>query len=364
MEQQNKRGSFVVIICLLFAWCHVFGASLAFAEETTDPAGAAGFTYNIEYPDNQTSDKGYYDLLMKPSQSQTVSIELINPSKQPVTVLVGLNGAKTNKNGVVEYGDNSIDTDPSLKFDFEELVKGPESVTIEPGTSKKAEFEIKMPKTSYDGIVLGGIQLIRDDSKDKKEKVTGSQVKNKYMYIVGMTLRNSDKKVTPALELNKVYGEQFNYQNTIYVNYSNVNAAMLEDMSTEVQIMKKGSKTVLYETKKTDMRMAPNTHIDFPVSMNGEKMVAGEYTANILVTGADNIREEWTKDFTITKEEADQFNQRDVGLIEEKGVNWTLILSIAVGSVLFIIVAYTLITNIANKKKQGNKGKSTKRKRK
>lgn len=148
MEQQNKRGSFVVIICLLFAWCHVFGASLAFAEETTDPAGAAGFTYNIEYPDNQTSDKGYYDLLMKPSQSQTVSIELINPSKQPVTVLVGLNGAKTNKNGVVEYGDNSIDTDPSLKFDFEELVKGPESVTIEPGTSKKAEFEIKMPKTS------------------------------------------------------------------------------------------------------------------------------------------------------------------------------------------------------------------------
>ncbi|MHC5228870.1 WxL protein host-binding domain-containing protein [Enterococcus sp. LJL99] len=59
----------------------------------------------------------------------------------------------------------------------------------------------------------------------------------------------------------------------------------------------------------------------FPVSMQGESMVSGEYTAKILVKGDNGINENWIEDFTITKEEADKYNERDIGLYEEKTTN-------------------------------------------
>ena len=140
-----------------------------------------------------------------------------------------------------------------------------------------------------------------------------------------MLLQETDKEVKPALEFNQVRVGQSNYKNSVYIDYSNKEAQFVNNMTTEVQISKKGENLVKYEHKQSAMRMAPNSFIAFPVSMNGERMEAGDYTAHILVTADDGIKEEWTKDFTITKDEADKFNERDVGLVQEKGFDWKLI---------------------------------------
>lgn len=325
--------------------------SHAEGEENSDVAGATGFTYSITFPDNQIQkDLGYFKLQMNPGQNQQISIALSNPGTEKVTIDVKLNGAKTNQNGVIEYGESTIENDPSLQFDFTDVVTGPESVELAPGETKNLDLTIQMPETGFDGVLAGGIQLMRADQNGTTSNEGGSKIINQYAYVVGVVLQESENPLTPDLELNSVKAGQSNYRNAIFVNFSNVIAAYLDDMTVEVQITAKGKDTVLYDRKQTAMRMAPNSFIDFPVSMNGERMVAGDYVANILVTSGDK-KWAWTEDFNISDEDANKFNERDVGLVQEKGLDWKLILLIVAG-VLAIIIIIFIIIMILRKNKQ------------
>lgn len=332
---------------------------------TEGDGGALGFYPTFEFPENQMAkDVGYFHLKMTPGQTQTIALTLNNPGKEAITVDISLNSAKTNANGVIDYGKTDIKNDPSLKFDFVDIVKGPESVEIAAGETKNVEFQIKMPETKYDGVIVGGIQFIKRNSAEKTDS-GGSKVRNVYAYLMGLKLQETDSTLQPDLKLNKVYAEQFNYRNAIMVNFSNTAATYVEEMTTEVQISKQGTSNVLYETKKTSMRMAPNTLIDFPIDMNGEKMVKGDYIADILVTSGEQ-KWKWSEKFTITAEEAANFNERDVGLVQEKGLDWKIIAFIFLGllclfGIIFFILRF-IRKNKQVKKKNRTKGtKSTKK---
>ncbi|MBO0423064.1 DUF916 and DUF3324 domain-containing protein, partial [Enterococcus plantarum] len=308
-----------------------------------NPAGATGFTYNITFPDNQVDKElGYYQLKMTPGQHQKLAIALSNPSNEKVTIEVKVNGAKTNQNGVIEYGESTIKNDPSLKFDFTDLVKAPESVELAPGETKNLELTVAMPETGYDGVIAGGIQLMRAGQTDATTDGGGSKIINQYAYVIGMVLQETETEIVPDLSLNNVKAGQSNYRNAIFINFSNVTATYLNDMTVEVQITEKGKGTVLYERKQTAMRMAPNSFIDFPVSMNGERMVPGDYEADILVTSGEK-KWAWKEDFKIKDEDANKFNERDVGLVQEKGLDWKLILLIVVAFLFFIILVFLFL---------------------
>ncbi|WP_207695248.1 hypothetical protein DOK67_0001206 [Enterococcus sp. DIV0212c] len=332
--------SFVVALNILFAGNII--SEEGFAKEA-DPGGATGFTYQLAFPDNQIEENiGYYKLKMTPNDHQMLNIRLNNPGKKKITVDVGINGAKTNQNGVLEYGNSTIENDASLKFDFTDIVTGPKSVDLEPGETKNLELAIQMPETSYDGSIAGGVQLMRKNKDDATEE-GGSKIINEYAYVIAILLQETDQALIPELELNQVKADQDNARNAIFVNFSNVVATYLNDMAVEVQVTPKGKETVLYERKQTAMRMAPNTFINFPVSMNGEKMISGKYEAKILVTGSNDQKWTWMKEFEITKKDADKFNERDVGLVQEKGMDWQLIGLIAGGLIGVISVIFSLL---------------------
>lgn len=333
---------------------------------TVNAEDSAGFTYRVNFPENQVKkDIGSYHLLMKPGQEQTITITMANPGKKKSIINVDVNSTKTNSNGVLENGQNNLKNDKSLKFDLKKIVTTPKKVELGPGEEKEVELKIKMPDTSYEGILSGGIQMIQADQGKGYKNEKGAQVINEYAYVIGIVLREDPKDVKPKLKLNYVKAGQANYKNTVFVNYSNVKANFVREMTTEVQIMEKGKNTVIYEKKQSKMRMAPNTAIDFPVDMNGEAMKAGDYTARILVTADDDVREEWTKDFKITKEDADKFNERDVGLIQEKGLDWKLIAMIVVGFFVFVALIFILIHLFKkNKSKPKSKSSSGKKRKK
>lgn len=322
-----------------------------------------GFNYKVIKPENQReTNVGYFDLRMTPGQKQTVQVELVNPASTDVEIEVSLNGAKTNGNGVVEFGPVGIDNDKSLKYDFADIVKGPESVVIPAKGTVSLDLAITMPEVGYDGVIAGGIQLKKKVDEKEREKQTG--VINEYAFMIGMLLSETDTTVQPELELNDVYAGLRNFRNSIFVNFSNVEAAFLESVTTEVQITEKDSDAVLYDTKKANMRIAPNSMVDFPVSMNGEQMTPGDYHAKITVTSGER-KWEWAKDFTITDEEADKYNDQDVSMVKQAGINWVLIgaivgSGIAVGLIIFFIIR--MAGKKKNQKKRASKKKKTKRK--
>ncbi|MEI5990601.1 hypothetical protein A5881_002106 [Enterococcus termitis] len=330
------------------------------ADKASDQAASGGFTYKVIYPENQHKEVSYFDLRMKPAQKQTAIIQMSNNSDKEITVDVSLNGTKTNSNGVLENGPSSLEKDPSLKYDFADIVKGKESVVIPPKQTIDYPLEITMPETTFDGVISGGIYMIQRDQASEKQ---AGMIKNKYAYLVGMLLTETDKKIKPDLELNKVYADLKNYRNTIIIDFSNIQPAYLDNMAVDVQIMGEKSDEVLYETKQTKMRMAPNSKINFPVSMNGEKMVPGDYRAHILVTAKTGEKWEWEQNFTITDEEADKFNQEDVSLLQENRINWQLIIMIIV-AVLVVILIIFIIVRVINKKKTNQRRKAAAKRKK
>ncbi|MBO0470110.1 DUF916 and DUF3324 domain-containing protein [Enterococcus sp. DIV0242_7C1] len=320
---------------------------------------SVGFTYKVNRPENQRNmDVGYFDLKMNPGQKQSVTIDLTNESDKEVVAVVSLNSAKTSSNGVIEYGPNEIDNDKSLKYDFKNVVKAPEKVTIPAKSTVPVKLDITMPEATFDGVISGGIQLKGEVDKKNREKQKG--VINEYAYVVGMLLSETDTVVTPELALNKVSAGSNNYRNSVFVNFSNIKPAYLENLTMDVQIMKKGSEAVLYDTKKANMRVAPNSMVDFPVSMNGERMVPGDYSAHVVASTKDK-KWEWDEDFTITDEEADKYNDEDISLVKEQGINWKMIAMI-VGSVIAVIVVIYIIVRASLNKNKKKKRKNKKKK--
>ncbi|MEG0256027.1 DUF916 and DUF3324 domain-containing protein [Vagococcus sp.] len=355
VNRKRLRYIFLTLLSLMMA---LIGAGTVSAEDN------GGFTYTVNFPENQLKKNiGSYHLMMKPGQEQTVTITMANPGKEKSVINVAVNSTKTNSNGVLENGDNNIKNDKSLKFDIKKIISAPKKVELKPGEKKDVEFKIKMPETSFEGFLSGGIQMIQAGQGEDLKKSKGTQVINEYAYVIGIILRENENDIKPELKLNSVKAGQANYKNTIFVNYSNIKGNFVREMTTEVQIMEKGKDTVIYEKKQSKMRMGPNTAIDFPVDMNGEAMKAGNYTAKILVTADEGIREEWTKDFKITKEDADKFNERDVGLVQEKGLDWKLIAIIVVGFFVFVAIIF-IIVHLLKKNKKKSKSKSSSKKRK
>lgn len=347
---------------IIFSTLIIYILGITFYPQVTHANDETGnFNYRIVRPENQSGYANYFDLKMTPSQKQTVQIELQNISDKSIDIEILLNSAKTNANGVLEFGSSKLEKDASLKYDFKDIVKGPEKVTIPPNETAPLNLDIDMPAESYDGIITGGIQMqVIPSEETKKREEKEQQIVNRYAFVVGMVLRETETPVQPDVKFNKFYAGLTNYRNAVYVNFSNVEAEFLENMSIDLQVTKKGSDEVLYDTTKTEMRMAPNSKIDFPVEMNGERMEAGDYTGHILVKSKDK-KWEWTDDFTITQKEADKYNGQDVTLVQERGIDWKIIALIVGG--IFIVSTIVFVVIRVMKKKQKVKKKKKKKKK-
>lgn len=116
-------------------------------------------------------------------------------------------------------------------------------------------------------------------------------------------------------------------------------------MSVDTKITQKDSEKVLYQSKTQDMQMAPNSNFNYPISLEGKPLKAGNYRLSMKVVSGENS---WifTKDFTIAKKLADNYNAKDVSIEKNHTVLYILI------GVAFIILASLLIVLIFKRNKK------------
>lgn len=351
----NKK--FVLSICLLFA---LLGCSTTvFAQGNS----GADFWKKVKHPENQINSGEALDLMMKPGQKQKVNVEIINYDDKEITVSSKIAGARTNSNGGLEYGPNTFPKDKTMKYDLPDLVKIPPNVKVPAKSSTDLVLDITMPEVPYEGIVTGGIQLMDGASSVETKDENGATITNKFAYLFGVTLRMSKDDVAPDFKFRKVGAGLQNYRNSIIVKVANVKPMVAKNMIMDVEITEKGKKDVLYQKKKNEMSLAPHTVLAFPISMDGDRMRAGEYTAHIVLKGYDK-EWKWKKDFTITDEEADKFNNEDPYLVQERGLDWKLI-GLIVAGVVGVVTVITIVLKVTKNKsgkKKSKKKKSPKKK--
>ncbi|MBC1292346.1 DUF916 and DUF3324 domain-containing protein [Listeria booriae] len=322
---------------------------LIFFGTGTINASAADMNYSVQaiIPENQVDKtKTYYDLKVVPGSKQELSLQVENHSDKKTTLEIGFHTAKTNKNGVINYGGDDRKSDDSLEYNLEDLIEGPSTVELKPNETKRITYTLNVPEKVFDGILLGGF-YVHKKLEDKETTAKDVQIENDYSYVIGLKVTENGAEVKPDLKLNSIYPGLQNYRTTVFANIQNIKPVIISGMTVEASIYEKNGEEVLHHTKKENQTMAPNSNYDFGVSWDNQPLEPGIYTLKLKAEDGEGNKWSFQKNFEIGKE-VKEVNREAVEV--DNSLNWWLI-SIICLAVIFLIVCFYILFR---KKKRKN----------
>ncbi|PLS33078.1 cell surface protein [Carnobacterium maltaromaticum] len=350
------------------------------AEEGDNGANNVSVSTNI--PENQIDkNQTYFDLLMEPGKEQELEVVLRNNTDKEVTMLADVNTAITNDNGVVDYSWNvasgleqakinnkdeantkidlkSIGYDSTLKQPLSEMASIDKEIKIPAKSQVTVKVKVKMPDEQIDGVIAGGIYLTqKEDTASEEGKSQGVQIKNKFVYVVGIQIRqNADiSALVPDMKLDpkKIVPTQINHRNYLGINLQNIEPVFIRKLTVDAKVYKKGSAEVLHEATQEGMKMAPNSNFNFGVNWENQEFKAGDYRVKVTAKAEDYNKEwSWDEEFTITKDKADEMNAKAIEL-EKSEIAWWVYALIGIGLLLLVLlIAYLIKRHIDKKKKE------------
>jgi hypothetical protein len=297
---------------------------------TAHASSGASFSVQPKIPDIQKNNLGYFDLELASKQDQVIQVEVFNDSEEQLEIVVEINTATTSDIGNITYHPTS-NLDNSIVHNIEDLITSEDKTLIlPPKESKIVSFNITMPEEEFEGILLGGLRFTL---ADEDKEVVG--IENRFAYTVGVVLSNSSKELPVNLNLLDITAGQLNYRNHILVNLQNNISRIIDQMDIQAEVYPRGEKNILYKSESSGLRMAPNSNFNYGISTNETAFRPGEYTLKLVAT-ADGEEFEWTQDFEISGDQADNYNKEAI-LIEEPNNNiwmWVSFVAIAISTAL------------------------------
>ena len=348
------------LITLSVLFC---GSRLAYAD-------SANFSITPKVGENQVGQNlGYFNLLLKPNQSQNLEFTLYNNSNQTIKVQTTFGTAFTSRSGNVGYTPDLVKPDPSLKINLKDYVKLPQTVSLKAKTSTTLTATVTMPNQTFKGVIAGGFNFEDISTQGSTEQTSGVSITNRYRYVIGLLLQNSTEKVKPTLALGKVAPDQVNERNVILAHLTNQAPAYLMQMNTSATVTKLDDPSIKYTYDNAMMEMAPNSNFDLtiPVSIQGvlngktsNPLKPGKYHLSMTVYGEKSPEGsyqtmvnnqvtkydyKWTfdKDFTITGQRASALNAKDATIDHKAKIDWLLVLGLAVIIILLLLIIFLLV---------------------
>lgn len=326
---------------------------LAFASEKDENFN---FQMNAVFPDNQINKNiSYFDLKVEPEQEQTLSLDVSNTGKTTKRIKVEPVNSWTNQEGKIVYEPSSTNyaTDKTLKYSFNTLFKEKSQLlVIKPGEKKEAKFTLQVPKTPFEGVILGAFSA---KMVDEKEESTDS-ITNKMQIVKAVVLRENEKEEKPKFSINKVKPSIVDSQKAVTVNIQNMSPVIITDMKINAKVYKEKSLKNEQAKRIEKVQMAPNSNFDFPILFNTSNLEVGNYILKVSIN-YKNKTETFNKKFKINKNSLYQL-ENESDLISKKSNSFIYIYII-----IFILLLF-LIGYIFFYKKKKKKKKKIKRKNK
>ena len=306
-------------------------------------------------PDNQIAkDAGYYDLKVKPGEKQELSFQLYNQGEKDATVNIEINPAYTGDGGSFVYTEDDTNKDSSLKFPLSSIAASEQTVSIPAKGTAVTKVKLEIPEEPFEGLILGAIRVTSADTKEQEtgESKQGFNISNNFAYSVAIQLRESDDLPKSELKIKKVFASQVAGRNTVKINLQNPTATIIDNVSYEASVSKKGDSTPLHETKVKGYRVAPNTNYNIPISWENQPFAAGTYTAEVKAKSEDT-GQEWTFDqeFVISAKEARELNEQAVDLEKD----YLLYVIIGAAAFVLLVIILIIVLVILSKKKKKRK---------
>lgn len=318
-----------------------------------DSGSELNFYVQPVFPSSQLEGgaTNYFDLNLEEGKSDTLELEVQNSSDKTITLDVSVHTAFTNVNGIVEYGKDAEEPDPTLPASIDELITSPGELTLDAKEKVLLKMPIEMPAKSFEGVLAGGIH-VQEVSSDEGEESEGQGVaiKNAFSYVLGVVVSNKRTTIVPDLELIEVFPDQVNYRNVFSATIQNFTPTFVNKLEIEASIRAEGSEEVLYEAEKSNMQMAPNSHFNFPIPLDGDRFRSGTYVLN-MTARSEGEEWEWEQTFTVESDKARSLNRADVTI--DSSINWWMVGTIT----LFTLVVTFVVFFLAMRKKNKDKAK-------
>lgn len=301
------------------------------------------FYVTPEFPDSQVEGStSYFDLNLATGETETLSLKIQNARSEPIQVQVTPHTAYTNVHGVVEYGKDAHEPDSSLSYSLDKLIEPSGVIELVGNETKTIRVPLHMPNETFKGFLAGGLRIteVKNEAEETTSGEEGVAIKNEFAYVVGVVVSNSRDSVQPDLALLDVFADQLNYRNVISATIQNFTPTFVNRMTVDATVQRVGEDEILYQANEEMMQMAPNSHFDFPISLEGDRFQSGEYVLNLKATSGE---EEWSweRTFTIEADEARSLNRADVTI--DTSLNWWMIGSIVLVTLLLGIILYLLV---------------------
>lgn len=310
------------------------------------------YTVSPVKPVNQIGeDNGYFNLLLQPNQKTTIYADLVNSSKQAAKFKVNVNPAITSDGGAIDYSKNNVKLDKTIPFDSRNYIKLEQTEYSVPANGKiRIPISVTMPNQKFDGRVLSGLYVEKITKSNNTDSSTGkTTIGTKVAYTIAIVLQQNTNKVIPDLNYLKAGPATVNSLAVIQMKFRNPTATIIPNLIFTTKVKRDGKKYI--NNTSNQYQVAPNTNFHVNLGLDGQRVLPGKYTVDIVAKSGPFYKWHFKGSFTVSQEEADEVNKNSV-FPQEKGINIWLIIAIILAIILIGFIIYLLIMRKKNKDKE------------
>lgn len=233
----------------------------------------------------QNTAVDYFDVQVTPGHTQSLSIQISNPTKQSRAFIVSIKQALTAPSGFVAYG-SPTKVNWTGKTKLSSLLTGPHTVTVASGETATVTFSLTPPRETFAGVISGAIVVTPTDSTTsaenagKSKKAAGITINNRFSTAIPVLLRSGQKNTQlPSITLTKVSGAP------LTVTLANPSVYQFGQLAVTLKVTDKAG-TVAWHHDFKDLSVAPTSRFTLALP-KPPTLKAGQYTLKMTATSGE-----------------------------------------------------------------------------
>lgn len=310
-----------IVLCVVSS---VFFSGAVYAEDIT-----SGYSVSPIFSENQSKEiDSFYDITWTPSTIENFELKITNNSDEQQIYNIEVNKARTNKNGIIDYSDNTNEN-KTTTYKLTEMIELPKEVTVNAKSSVIVKGTVSFIGEDFNGILMAGIHVSERKSTDSETSISNSVAYNIPFVVRG----NIDERPKPILELNSLNIEKFSNEiYTLDLNIMNVGPNLLKEVKFIAEIEDLEGNKIFSQESQIDI--TPETEFIYPVKLptNIEK---GNYILNLKVEHSKKNTWMFNEKFEITQKNLEKIRKKSYN--QEKNKIYFSI-SIALLFILFFVI--------------------------
>ena len=328
------------------------GVALVFGRVQHVQAAGSPFVLTVgEASNTRNSNSGYYDLLVKPNQQQTLKFTIKSVVNTDQNVTVRATNANTGLNGGIGYSDTTDKPDKSMKYPFTTFAPKSTTIPLKAGETKNVTWKFVTPNANVQGMILGGLLATSDYTDDGGQK-GNVQFKNQFAYAVAVAMSFQNPiKVKPDLQWQQVVPMVTGTRAVAQISFLNPQPNYFNQGTVKTTISALSGDKKSATTTVKDFSVAPNTRFNYQIALPyGQRLVAGDYRIRMRVDTMSGYSWTFDKKFTISQQTADRLNKK-LGIKPDNTWMWWVIGGLIL---ILVILGFVIVYRMGTKKGKKN----------